>query len=159
MHHPNLPAYDAILRLPFGAVGLRTNQTAITWIEFLDQEAKPQKPKTAIAAAAASALRSYIENPKTELMLPLDVSGTEFQQRVWLALRAIPSGETLTYSELAEQLGTGARAVGNACRQNPTPLFVPCHRVVAKNGLGGFSGDRHGGWTQIKAWLLHHEQH
>jgi len=91
------------------------------------------------------------------LNLPIELQGTPFQRRVWKALREIPPGRTITYSELARQLGTGARAVGGACRANPCPIVVPCHRVVAVNGLGGFSGDTSGRKLEIKRWLLRHE--
>ena len=73
--------------------------------------------------------------------LPLELIGTAFQQRVWRALRGIPSGETTTYAELAERIGApgAARAVGTACGQNPVAVAVPCHRVVRHDGsLGGY---------------------
>ena len=82
------------------------------------------------------------ETPDTENNLPLDVQGTAFQRRVWEALRRIPRGETRTYSQIAEHIGqpTATRAVANACAKNPTPLVVPCHRVVRSDGtLGGYA--------------------
>ena len=81
--------------------------------------------------------------PPTELP-PLDLSiGTEFQQRVWTALRGIAMGQTKSYGEIATEIGSpkAVRAVGGACGANPVPLLVPCHRVLAANvHLGGFSG-------------------
>ena len=73
---------------------------------------------------------------------PLDLHGTEFQQHVWAALRKIPAGHVRTYGAIAAAVGRprATRAVGNACGANPIPLLIPCHRVVAGNGLGGFSG-------------------
>lgn len=71
-----------------------------------------------------------------------ELNGTEFQQHVWLAIAAIPSGQTKTYGELAAAIGrpNAVRAVGSACGRNPVPLFIPCHRVKGANGqLGGFS--------------------
>jgi methylated-DNA-[protein]-cysteine S-methyltransferase len=103
------------------------------------------------------AIDGYLTDAKEPFDLDIVLSGTEFQRRVWQALRAIPAGETMTYGELAEQIGSGARAVGNACRANPCPLVIPCHRVVAANGLGGFAGKRSGRKLEIKRWLLHHE--
>lgn len=152
------PDYSAIISLPFGVVGLQTTETEITRVDFLGSNTALKKPETAPAIAAVSALKEYVENPQFDLTLPLRTEGTQFQQNVWRALTELPSGETITYSELAQQLDSGARAVGNACRANPVPLFVPCHRVVAKNGIGGYSGDRHAGWTKIKTWLLAHER-
>lgn len=89
--------------------------------------------------------------------IKLETKGTAFQRRVWSALQKIPVGEVLTYGELAQQLKTSARAVGNACRVNPIPLVIPCHRVVAKTGLGGFAGSTDGRPMEIKKWLLAHE--
>ncbi len=70
------------------------------------------------------------------------LSGTRFQKRVWKELIKIPRGKTITYFELARRIGSprACRAVGNACGKNPLPVAIPCHRVVAANGLGGFTG-------------------
>jgi AraC family transcriptional regulator of adaptative response/methylated-DNA-[protein]-cysteine methyltransferase len=76
-----------------------------------------------------------------ELKLPVDIRGTDFQLRVWMAIHLIPHGSTRTYSELAEMIGEprAVRAVANACGSNPVPLVIPCHRVVRKGGnLGGY---------------------
>ena len=87
----------------------------------------------------------------------LQLKGTLFQKKVWQALQKIPAGQVVTYGELAKQLNTSARAVGNACRANPIPLLVPCHRVVSKTGLGGFAGSQSGAPMKIKRCLLEHE--
>ena len=76
-----------------------------------------------------------------EVMLPVDVRGTDFQLRVWIALRSIPLGETRSYSDVARMIGEprAVRAVANACASNPVPLIIPCHRVIRKDGdLGGY---------------------
>ncbi|MDH5389435.1 MAG: methylated-DNA--[protein]-cysteine S-methyltransferase [Gammaproteobacteria bacterium] len=95
--------------------------------------------------------------PDLAFHVELQSKGTLFQQKVWQALRQIPAGQVKTYGELAQQLNTSARAVGNACRANPIPLLIPCHRVVSKTGIGGFSGGRDGAPLKIKRWLLDHE--
>ena len=84
-------------------------------------------------------VRAYVAGDSELLEVPLDVRGTEFQLRVWGALRAIPRGETRTYGELAEQLGLpgGARAVANSCANNEIPIAIPCHRVVPASGDSG----------------------
>jgi AraC family transcriptional regulator of adaptative response/methylated-DNA-[protein]-cysteine methyltransferase len=82
-----------------------------------------------------------VEAPAVGLDLPLDVRGTAFQQRVWEALRQIPSGETVSYAELAERIGlpSGARAIAGACAANPVAVAIPCHRVVRTDGaLSGY---------------------
>ena len=102
-------------------------------------------------------IRQYLENPDTALIAPCAVKGTHFQKRVWQAIADIPNGRTLSYGELAQKVGSGPRAVANVCGANQVPLFIPCHRVVAKNGIGGFmQGDVNG--LKVKQWLLEHER-
>ena len=110
-----------------------------------------------VPLAIRAALARYFDAGATGLNLPLAARGTDFQHRVWRALQAIPPGETRTYGDLARQLGTSARAIGGACRANPCLIAVPCHRVIAKNGLGGFAGDVSGRRLEVKRWLLRHE--
>ncbi|WP_286785776.1 MULTISPECIES: methylated-DNA--[protein]-cysteine S-methyltransferase, partial [Pseudomonas] len=86
----------------------------------------------------AATLRQ-LDEPARAAHLPLDLRGSAFQQRVWQALQAIPSGQTRRYGELAEQLGSHPRAIARACAGNPLGLLVPCHRVVGASGaLGGY---------------------
>lgn len=80
--------------------------------------------------------------------------GSDYRNTVWAELCKIPFGTTITYSELARHIGSSARAVGNACRDNPYPLIVPCHRVVSVSGLGGYSGQTEGDLMAIKIKLL-----
>ena len=75
----------------------------------------------------------------------------------WAALQDIPAGTVLTYGELARQLDSAARAIGGACRNNPIPILIPCHRVVGQQGLGGYAGAVTGDPLGIKRWLLRHE--
>jgi len=108
-----------------------------------------------LLARTRQELVEYFDRTRTTFHIPLDPSGTPFQQRVWEALRAIPYGTTLSYSELARRLGDlrATRAVGAANGRNPIPIIVPCHRVVGVNGaLTGF-----GGGLDRKRWLLEHE--
>lgn len=91
--------------------------------------------------ATVAKVVGLVEAPAVGLDLPLDVRGTVFQQRVWEALRAIPSGETVSYAELAARLGmpSGARAIAGACAANPVAVAIPCHRVVRNDGaLSGY---------------------
>jgi methylated-DNA-[protein]-cysteine S-methyltransferase len=105
----------------------------------------------------AAPFDAYFQGPSRRIDVRCNLSGTPFQRRVWRLIAAIPPGATRTYGELATALGSSARAVGGACRANPCPLVVPCHRVVARHGLGGFAGDRGGRLLDIKRWLLSHE--
>jgi methylated-DNA-[protein]-cysteine S-methyltransferase len=110
-----------------------------------------------LPAAIRAALARYFHDGRAGLDLPLAPAGTPFQCRVWQALRDIPPGTTRTYGELARELGTSPRAIGGACRANPCLIAVPCHRVVARDGLGGFAGERGGKRLAVKRWLLRHE--
>ncbi len=106
--------------------------------------------------ATVARVVGMIEAPGVGLDLPLDVRGTAFQQRVWAALRRIPSGTTVSYSELAAQLGmaSAARAIAGACAANPVAVAIPCHRVVRTDGA--LSGYRWG--IERKRALLDREQ-
>lgn len=97
---------------------------------------------------------AYFAGERSEFELPLAPVGTEFQQRVWAALRAIPFGETRSYGDLARTLGSAPRAVGRANATNPICLIVPCHRVIGADGsLTGFAFGE-----AIKRRLLEHER-
>src|SRR5204862_1005877 len=111
---------------------------------------------SAVLDAAAAQLACYFAGDLTAFDLPLDLQGSEFQRRCWLALTTIPYGQTVSYGEQARRLGFGpekARAVGAANGQNPLPLVLPCHRVIGADGsLTGF-----GGGLSMKRFLLEHE--
>ena len=102
-------------------------------------------------------LEAYFTNSNKKLSIKTAAVGTTFQQSVWKIIQSIKSGKIMTYSDIAEKLGSSPRAVGNACRANPIPIIVPCHRVVAKSGLGGFAGMSTGFNLDMKKWLLAHE--
>ena len=89
---------------------------------------------------AARQLAAYFDGRLTRFDLPIHAAGSAFDQRVWAAMRAIPFGETRTYGDLAHATDSAPRAVGGACGRNPIPIIVPCHRVLARGGLGGYSG-------------------
>ena len=149
--------FDAVVAAPFGRVGFILEGEAITDVSFLDKNTPLSPPRSAQARKVSRILRSYFTNPRVSFRLPLETSGTAFQRRVWRALRRIPAGETLSYGQLARKLDTSARAVGNACRANPIPIIIPCHRVIARHGLGGYGGAVAGAQLDIKSRLLAHE--
>jgi methylated-DNA-[protein]-cysteine S-methyltransferase len=92
----------------------------------------------------------------TDPLLAL-LKATPFQKRVWRALLTIPRGTTLTYGELAKKLNSSPRAIGQACRANPIPFLIPCHRVVGAKDKGGYFGKRTGSKMALKSWLLEQE--
>jgi methylated-DNA-[protein]-cysteine S-methyltransferase len=151
--------FDAIVQLPFGAVGIRANADAITEISFLPGGVREKRTNNALALRAVEQLIAYCDDPSRGIELPLAIAGTEFQRRVWSEICKIPCGATRTYGELGQQLGSTARAVGQACGDNRFPLAIPCHRVVAAAGIGGFSHSVGGTYERIKRWLIQHEAH
>jgi methylated-DNA-[protein]-cysteine S-methyltransferase len=155
-----MPAqFDAVLKTPFGALGVRTEGAAIAEIRFLPPGTPARKPRTALAERACKQLADYLADSKAGFDLPLAPAGTDFQRRVWRAIAAIPQGRTLTYGDIAQRLKSAPRAVGQACGRNPYPVVVPCHRVVAADGsLGGFAKARGGYLLDTKRWLLAHER-
>jgi len=113
--------------------------------------------------AVTRQFNQYFSQPDSQFDLPLNQNhGTAFQKKVWQALIGIPAGITISYSELANEVNSGARAVANACRQNLFPIVIPCHRVVSKNGIGGYDGDSSlkskDSKLSIKLALLRHER-
>ncbi|MDE8347505.1 MAG: methylated-DNA--[protein]-cysteine S-methyltransferase [Acidocella sp.] len=95
---------------------------------------------TPLLARAKTALEAYFDTGILPRGLPLAPAGTPYRQKIWAALRAIPDGETRSYLDIATQAGGSPRAVGGANAANPIPILIPCHRVIAVNGPGGYSG-------------------
>ncbi len=135
------------------------SNTQLTNICFKKRSIHTQSINHAKANMLITAFDNYF-NKKEETFTHIDIApqGTPFQQRVWQALQGIPYGQTRTYQQLAQQLNTSARAVGNACRANPIPIIIPCHRILAKSGIGGFMGKKSGHPLKIKQFLLTIEQ-
>jgi methylated-DNA-[protein]-cysteine S-methyltransferase len=85
-------------------------------------------------------LEDYFDRKRRVFDLPLAPAGSPFQRRVWDCMQRIPYGAVASYAALARETSSGPRAVGTACGKNPLPIFIPCHRVVASGGIGGYSG-------------------
>ncbi len=109
-------------------------------IVALDWGAAPVGAPTPLLRRAHDQLAEYFAGERRAFDLPLAPAGSSFQRRVWDAMLAIPYGSTRSYGEVAGELGSAARAVGGACGANPIPILIPCHRILAANGLGGYSG-------------------
>jgi len=138
-------------------LGIRTRAGRLSEIQYLPLGAATLSPTDSFAREVCRQLRGYIRDPDFRLNLPIEGCGTDYQQRVWEAVREIPRGCVLSYLEVAREIGSAARPVGAACGANRIPLLIPCHRVVASNGLGGFMHSRGGRALEIKRWLLRHE--
>lgn len=150
--------YQAKLTAPFGMLGIRCCEEALTAIVFLPASETPQLARNGLAEEICRQLRCYFENPDAKFSIPLKPVATAHQRKVWDALLTIPRGQTKSYGELAATLHSGAQAVGQACGANPVPIVIPCHRVVSRAGLGGFMKHADGAALEIKRWLLAHEQ-
>ena len=156
--------YEALVDAPFGvvAIAMQGNQLAIDLLpESPSQESlqlyHPTVIKNPVVKQAYEQIQQYLKQASTQFNLPLHQQhGTAFQQRVWQAIAAIPLGQTASYGQIASRIGSGPRAVANACGANHIPLLIPCHRVVAQNGMGGFMQGKANGLV-IKRWLLAYE--
>lgn len=149
--------YDVCVPAPFGAVGVQLADDAVVGADFLSRPV-PDTANSSLARTVRKQIRAYLVDPSFAFDLPLKPDGSPFQLRVWRALQRIPAGRVLTYGALAQRLDTAPRPIGGACRRNPIPLIIPCHRVVAANGMGGFMGAVRGRSIAVKEWLLAHEQ-
>ena len=153
-----MKAYQASIKTPFVHLGISMVNNRLAAIDFIESEDEIY-PADQTTQNVCNRIRQYLQDSKAidPFDIPCTFAGTAFQQKVWNALKKIPSGKVVTYGELANKLGTSARAVGNACRNNPIPLVIPCHRVVSSCGIGGYAGDTSGDLLKFKSWLLQHE--
>lgn len=145
----------SIVESPVGPLGLVASETGLQAVLFGGGGIRPEGSSPVLDDAARQ-LSAYFDGDLVTFDLPLELAGTDFQRRCWLALASIPYGQTVSYGEQARRLGLGAeaaRAVGAANGQNPLPIVLPCHRVIGANGsLTGFGGGLH-----VKCFLLEHE--
>ena len=151
-------SHQAVIAAPFGKLGIRCSDDMLLGIEFLPARARVTPPRGILDREVCRQLEAYLDDAGFRFDLPLKPEGTEHQRKVRDAMCAIPRGQTLSYGELAAQIGSSARAVGQACGNNPVPVVVPCHRVVGKAGLGGFMHRDDNDALNIKRWLLAHER-
>jgi len=114
-------------------------------------------PQSCFAEQVFQQINQYFNEADFVFDLPILQQGSQHQLKVWSVLSNILSGDVLTYGQLANSVGSCAQAVGTACRNNPLPIIVPCHRVVAATGIGGYSGEKSGLLLSIKEKLLKHE--
>lgn len=149
--------FDAVVAAPFGAVGFELSGDSVYRIKLLPPGTDPIALHGVAAKAAAAQLSAYFDDRLASLDFPHLAKGTAFQQEVWRAISRVPVGRTLTYGELADTIGAVARAIGQACGDNPLPLLIPCHRIVSRAGLGGFGHASDGFLPRVKRWLLAHE--
>ncbi|MGZ3238283.1 MAG: methylated-DNA--[protein]-cysteine S-methyltransferase [Burkholderiaceae bacterium] len=155
----NSDLFSAIVAAPFGAMGIRIEAGALRELVYLPPHYHEKAPIDQLSEKAARQVERYFAEPDFRFNLPLPKVGTTFQQKVWDVVSAIPRGDVLTYGEVARIIQSAPRAVGQACGANWFPLVIPCHRVTAAGGLGGFANhdDASGFHLGVKRWLLTHE--
>ena len=149
------PRYLQYLETPLGKMEIAANEQALTHVIFCGPHAEQANNSNAITQLASLQLTEYFAGTRREFDLPLAPVGTDFQQRVWQLLTAIPFGQSRSYGQLAELLQNpkAVRAVGGANGRNPLTIIVPCHRVIGASGkLTGYAGG-----VERKQWLLQHE--
>ena len=127
------------LRSPVGILKIVSDGKAVTEISICN--AAEACKSDAVTSAAAKQITEYFDGKRTEFTFDINAGGTDFQKKVWSVLRTIPFGKTYSYGEVAEKAGNkkACRAVGNAVGRNPVLIAIPCHRVTAAKGIGGFS--------------------
>jgi methylated-DNA-[protein]-cysteine S-methyltransferase len=150
--------YSAVIEFPVMHVGIRIENETLAGVRYLPRSTPLRKASGRFAERVVRQLERYRDDPDAEFDLPLSIAGTEFQRRVWRIMQRIPRGKTRTYGDVAKSLGSAARAVGQACGENHLPIVIPCHRIVAAGGIGGFAHSRGGYLLEAKRWLLAHEQ-
>ena len=125
---------------PIGLLRLTADQRKLRGVELAEARTEEERPNF-VTEQAKTQLEEYFAGKRTEFTLFFLCNGTEFQRLVWSKLSEIPYGRVVTYGQLAAAIGqpTACRAVANAVGQNPYLILLPCHRVVASEGLGGFS--------------------
>lgn len=138
------------------SLAITTTDRGLAGIDYV-HDLSAQSPTDKLAKEVVRQLECYFRDPQWFFDLPLDLAGTPFQRRLWQALSKIPVGTTDTYGQLASRLSSGAQAVGQACRRNPVPIVVPCHRIVSLQGMGGYAGEVDGEKMRIKKALLAQE--
>ena len=140
------------IKTPAGKLALYSRQSVISKADWkFDDNFEPQDHEI------QRQLRQYWLNADKPIKMKLLKQGSAYRHKVWAELCKIPFGETMTYSALAGKIGSSARAVGNACRDNPYPVIIPCHRVVSVSGMGGYCGQTEGDFMAIKYKLLAYE--
>jgi methylated-DNA-[protein]-cysteine S-methyltransferase len=149
--------YDVTVDFPKFKVGVATRDGVVASLKYLHPSASVVAAKNPLAERAARQLEAYKRDANATFDLPVVVEGTDLQKAVWRAMCAIPRGKTRTYGDLARELGADARDIGQCCGDNRLPLVIPCHRIVAADGIGGFAHATSGYLVEAKRWLLMHE--
>lgn len=155
---PEPDLFSAIVAAPFGGIGIRTEGNYLLELVYLPPDYVPRAAREPLAREVAAQVAAYLDDPDFSFSLALPAVGTAYQRKVWEVIRTIPRGAVLRYADVARRIGSAPRAVGQACGANWIPLVIPCHRVIASGGIGGFARHEGGFQQSVKRWLLRHER-
>ena len=152
-------SHNYVYKSPIGLIGIRTNGVCLLELKFLDKNLALKAPNDNLSEKIFNQLDSYFKKEIRKFDLPIDVSGTNYQMKVWRKILKVSYGKTITYTDLARTINSHPRPVGNACRVNKLHLIIPCHRIVGKTNLGGYNGIKEiiPGDTSRKEFLINHE--
>jgi methylated-DNA-[protein]-cysteine S-methyltransferase len=144
---------------PIGLLAFKANQGELVEVDLAPASGRlvENSAYQELSKKVFEQIQAYFTDARYQFDLPIKISGTDFQKSVWQVMLSIPCGKIMSYGEIAKKLGSSPRAVGNACRANPLPVIIPCHRVVSQAGLGGYAGQTSGERLAVKSWLLQHE--
>ena len=131
--------YSLLYDSPVGPIEITSDERSILRLNFHRPAFYEEQEIPEVLHQAAEWLDRYFSGTDPGTPPPMEPYGTPFQHKVWKELLTLKWNELITYSELARRVGSNARAVGQALGCNPIPLFIPCHRIVAVNGLGGYT--------------------
>jgi len=147
---------EALIATPIGMVRVTGGAEAIASVRIEPGQAEPIEGKTRAVREAVRQITEYFAGIRTGFDLPLEPAASPRGEMLRTGMIEIPYGNTMSYGDLARQIGSGPRAIGQACARNPFPIIVPCHRVTGSGGaLGNYSG---GEGPKTKIWLLDHER-
>ena len=145
------------MKTPFGVFALFCDDFSVIQTAYLPRRQGERAPQNPLASEAARQVRAYLRRARGFVFdLPLVAAPSTHQRKTRAAMLEVAAGDTRTYGDIARRIQSSPRAVGGACRANPLPLLVPCHRIVAADGLGGFGGDSEK-QSALKTALLRHE--
>ncbi len=147
----------AIIQTPIAKFGLYAKGDVLIKSEWVLDKRIVRQPETEFLGKIMQQINDFWRGTFLFSSIPMLRQGTEYRIKVMEELCRIPVGETRTYADLAVSLASGPRAIGGACRHNPFPLLIPCHRVVSSSGIGGYSGETIGELPGIKQKLLTYE--
>ncbi len=148
-----MPEFYCTYNSPIGNICLQSNGNSLCGLQFHDLTTQLSS-ELPIFRQTILWLDTYFSGQKPTFFPPVELFGSDFQKTVWKELMNIDFGKTATYGEIARKINCrSAQAVGQAISKNPLLLIIPCHRVISKNGIGGFSAG-----TERKKWLQNHEQ-